>query len=184
MKQGTSRETSGWPTRPQPIDGHYFQTWCPVAFYFPGLGVFIFVTDGRTDGLRTPWPWPFGSTKQQVSLMIHSARSTVLPVVNNVFAWNLFRSARFWKLGTDGRTTRAKTTGRDMTVGRPSGSIERDLCEKKSCNLKSYSFPFCPFRVHLPHLIRFGYCPYVSSHLCYSMTLKVRLNVIAKLFCV
>ena len=36
--------------------------------------------------------------------MIHSARPTVSPVVNIVFAWNLFCYARFWKVGTDGRT--------------------------------------------------------------------------------
>ena len=34
--------------------------------------------------------------------MIHSARPTVLPVANIVFA--LFCFARFWKVGTDGRT--------------------------------------------------------------------------------
>ena len=34
--------------------------------------------------------------------MIHSARPIVLPVTKIVFA--LFRFARFWKVGTDGRT--------------------------------------------------------------------------------
>ena len=33
--------------------------------------------------------------------MIHSARPIVSPVVNIVFAWNLFCFARFWKVGTD-----------------------------------------------------------------------------------
>ena len=40
--------------------------------------------------------------KRQVSSMIHSARPTVSPVANIVFA--LFCFARFWKVGTDGRT--------------------------------------------------------------------------------
>ena len=36
--------------------------------------------------------------------MIHSARLTVSPVVNIVFAWNMFCFVRFWKAGTYGRT--------------------------------------------------------------------------------
>ena len=39
---------------------------------------------------------------RQVSSMIHSARPTVSPVANIVFA--LFCFARFWKVGTDRRT--------------------------------------------------------------------------------
>ena len=43
-------------------------------------------------------------TTRQVSSMIHSARPTVSPVANIVFAWNLFCFAKFWKVGTDERT--------------------------------------------------------------------------------
>ena len=39
-----------------------------------------------------------------VSSMIHSARLTVSPAVNIVFAWNLFCFARFWKVETNVRT--------------------------------------------------------------------------------
>ena len=59
---------------------------------------------------------------RQVSSMIHSARPTVSPVANIVFA--LFCFARFCKVGTDGRTKCAKTmipTGRDL--GWSCGSI-------------------------------------------------------------
>ena len=51
--------------------------------------------------------------------MIHSARPTVSPVVNIVLA--LFCFAKFWKVGTDGRTTCAKTM---IPIGRDCGSAE------------------------------------------------------------
>ena len=38
-----------------------------------------------------------------VSSMITSARSIDTPLANIVFTWNLFRSARFWKVGADGQ---------------------------------------------------------------------------------
>ena len=62
--------------------------------------------------------------------MIHSARPTVSPVANIVFAWNWFCLARFWKVRTCWRTDR-RTNGRHVqkqlslpavTVGWPSGS--------------------------------------------------------------
>ena len=62
-----------------------------------------------------------GRRTRKVSSMIHSARPTVSPVENIVFAWNLFCFARFWKLGMDGRITRAKTM---ITTGRDCGSAE------------------------------------------------------------
>ena len=37
---------------------------------------------------------------RQVSSMIYSARPTASPVEIIVFAWNLFRFARFWEVGT------------------------------------------------------------------------------------
>ena len=51
--------------------------------------------------------------------MIHSARPIVSPVANIVFA--LFCFARFWKVGTDGRTTCAQTM---ITTGRDCGAAE------------------------------------------------------------
>ena len=36
--------------------------------------------------------------------MIHSARPTISPVANIVFAWNLFCFARIWKVGMEVRT--------------------------------------------------------------------------------
>ena len=51
--------------------------------------------------------------------MIHSARPTVSPVANIVFASFCF--ARFWKVGTDGRTTCAKTI---IPTGCDCGSAE------------------------------------------------------------
>ena len=54
--------------------------------------------------------------KTCVPSMIHSARPTVPPVVITILAWKLFCLARFWKVGTDVQTTRAKigiTTVRD-----------------------------------------------------------------------
>ena len=57
--------------------------------------------------------------------MIHSAKPTVSPVVNIVFAWKLFCFARFWKVGTDGRTYERTTCAKTMiTSGRDSGSAE------------------------------------------------------------
>ena len=64
--------------------------------------------------------------------MIHLARPTVTPVVNIVFAWNLFCFARFWKVGTDvcpnglmdGQHVRKQWSLQAVTVGRPSGSMQ------------------------------------------------------------
>ena len=54
---------------------------------------------------------------RQVPSMIHLATPTVSPVVNIVFAWNLFYFARFWKVGTyictDNIVKTMITTGRD-----------------------------------------------------------------------
>ena len=49
----TSLANLRWPTRPQPIGGHYLHTWCPL-FCFPGLDVSVvaciyLVPYGRTD---------------------------------------------------------------------------------------------------------------------------------------
>ena len=60
-------------------------------------------------------------TTQVVSSVIHSARPTVLPVMNIVFTWNLFCFARFWKVGTDGQIIHAKTI---ITTGLECGSTE------------------------------------------------------------
>ena len=79
--------------------------------------------------------------------MIHSARPTGSPVVNIVFAGNLFCFARLWKVGTYGLTC-AKTmftTGRD---GGPAEWINVFLLEEKwaffflpkKWNLKKESF--------------------------------------------
>ena len=54
--------------------------------------------------------------------MIHSARPTVWPEVNIVYAWNLF--ARFWKVGTNGQHVWKQLSLPAVTVGRASGSIE------------------------------------------------------------
>ena len=57
--------------------------------------------------------------------MIHSARSTILPIVNIVFRWNLFcfekwgRTDRRTNGSTNGRSTCAKTM---ITTGRDCGS--------------------------------------------------------------
>ena len=40
--------------------------------------------------------------------MIHSARATVPPVAITILTWKLFCFAKFWKVGTDGRTLRAE----------------------------------------------------------------------------
>ena len=53
--------------------------------------------------------------------MIHSARPTVSPVANIVFA--LFCFARFWKVGLDRRHAQKQWSLPAVTVGRPSGSI-------------------------------------------------------------
>ena len=55
--------------------------------------------------------------------MIRLARPTVSPVVNIVFAWNLFSFARFWKVEVDGQHVRKQWSLPAVTVGRPSGSI-------------------------------------------------------------
>ena len=59
---------------------------------------------------------------RQMSFMIHTALPTVSPVVNIVFAWNLFCFG--WKDGrTDGQHERRQWSISAVTVGRPSGSI-------------------------------------------------------------
>ena len=57
---------------------------------------------------------------RQVSSMIHSAIPTVSPVVNIVFAGNLFCFARFWKMGKNIRTDNMCENNDHY---RPSGSI-------------------------------------------------------------
>ena len=59
------------------------------------------------------------STRVQVSSMIHSTILTVSSVVNNSCLKFFF--SRFWKVGTDGRTTCAKTM---ITTGRDWGSAK------------------------------------------------------------
>ena len=49
-------------------------------------------------------PCQYNIYKTCVPSMIHSARPTVLPVAITILAWKLFCFARFWKVGTDGRT--------------------------------------------------------------------------------
>ena len=61
------------------------------------------------------------SNKTLVPSMIHSARPTFKPVAITILAWTLFCFARYWKVGTDGRTDERTdntceimiTTGRD-----------------------------------------------------------------------
>ena len=65
---------------------------------------------------------------RQVSSMIHSAKPTVSLVVNIALAWNLFRFAKFWKVGTDdvcmyGQHVQKQWSLSAVTMGRPSGSI-------------------------------------------------------------
>ena len=60
---------------------------------------------------------------RQVSSTIHSARSTVSPVVNIAFNWNFFcfADSKSRNGRTDGRATRVKTI---ITTGRDWGSAE------------------------------------------------------------
>ena len=60
----------------------------------------------------------YRETTRQVS-SIQSARPTVSPEMNIVFAWNLFCFARFWKVRMDGQHVRKLPA---MSLGRPSGS--------------------------------------------------------------
>ena len=53
--------------------------------------------------------------------MIHSARPTVSPVANIVFAWHLFCFVKF--IRTDGRHVQKQWSLPAVTVGRPRGSI-------------------------------------------------------------
>ena len=55
-----------------------------------------------------------------VPSMIHSARSTVPPAAITSLAWKLLCFARFWKVGTDVQTARAKIV---ITTGRDCGSV-------------------------------------------------------------
>ena len=55
-----------------------------------------------------------------MSSMIHSARPTLSPVANIVFA--LFCFARFWKVGTDGRHVQKQWSLLAVTAGQQSGS--------------------------------------------------------------
>ena len=66
------------------------------------------------------FPLTINRNKTWVGSMIHSARPTVPPVAITILAWTLFCIARFWKLGTNGRTTRVKIvipTGHDQPRG-------------------------------------------------------------------
>ena len=68
---------------------------------------------------------------------IHSARPTVSPVLNFVFAWNLICFVIFWKTGTDARTTCAKTiitTGRDCGLATWINYLNVVLLETSSIN--------------------------------------------------
>ena len=59
---------------------------------------------------------------RQVSSVIHSARPTVSPLVNVVFAWNLLWFARFWKVRTDGQHVRKQWSLPAVTVDWSRGS--------------------------------------------------------------
>ena len=65
---------------------------------------------------------------RQESSMIHSARSTVSPAVNIVFAWNLLYFARFLNVGVDGQHVQKQLSLPAVTAGRPSGSKKGEKC--------------------------------------------------------
>ena len=70
---------------------------------------------------KSPYRWAlkylaeFNWKTRQVSSMIHSARPTVLPVVNIVFAWNLFCFEKWGR--TDGRHEQKQWSLPAVTMG-------------------------------------------------------------------
>ena len=101
----------------------YFYICAKVDLFSFSLLTFAWVADLRPISIeRKSMPShvvvEVSSTKENCRVaMIHSARPTFSPVVNIVFAWNLFCFEKFWKnVCMYGRTTCAKTiitTGRD-----------------------------------------------------------------------
>ena len=77
--------------------------------------------------------------KKKGRQLIHSARPTVPPVANIVFT--LFCFARFWKVGTNERTTCAKTM--ILIVGWPSGT-KRRARQSISLNCHFYAKSYLP----------------------------------------
>ena len=76
--------------------------------------------------------------------MIHSARPTAQPVAITILTRKLFCFARFWKVGTDVRTTCEKIV---ITTGRASGLVEwntriGDVTESFLLNKKNLVFVF------------------------------------------